>query len=273
MLHFGTVRWETPPLQTAHLSLLAAARPGGAPHVTVLLGSGPKHEEAVRSLLATLAPGARIIRVGNPLRSPLTIERVLIQGGQPEVGLLADDAAEEAMQRLCIRREGESRVVLVIDQAETLSASAIRVLSRLVAPGGRPSAGMAALLHVVFVGLPSFKQLLRDKAAAAIRDALGNRGDLLPDQASSTSDDAPPPPDELAPFLVRRPGASAPPIPAGLPAPSLAPAGQDFAPVAQPASPGRSPLDQATMALIVLCALGVASVMGLPYYLQWLGMP
>ena len=146
MLHFSTVRWEAQPLQTAHLSLLAAARPGGAPHVSVLLGSGPQHEQAVQSLLATLAPGARILRVGNPLRSPLTIERILIQGGQPEVGLLAEDAAEEAMQRLCIRRPGESRVVLVIDQAETLSASAIRVLSRLVAPGGRPSTGMDALL-------------------------------------------------------------------------------------------------------------------------------
>ena len=262
-------------MQTAHLSLLAAARPGGAPHVSVLLGSGPQHEQAVQSLLATLAPAARILRVGNPLRSPLTIERILIQGGQPEVGLLAEDAAEEAMQRLCIRRPGESRVVLVIDQAETLSAGAIRVLSRLVAPGGRPSTGMDALLHVVLVGLPSFKQLVKDKSAAPIRDAMGNRADLpLPDRPASVATDDFPPPADLAPFLPQRPGAPLPSRRAEQPHPSLPAAEQDVVPgYAQPASTGRSPLDQATMLLITLCVVGAGTVVGLPYFLQWLGMP
>ena len=263
-------------MQIAHLSLLAAARPGGAPHVTVLLGSGPQHEQEVRSLLATLAPGARIIRVGNPLRSPLTIERILIQGGQPEVGLLADDAAEEALQRLCLRRPGDSRVVLVIDQAETLSTSAIRILSRLVAPGGRPSAGMAALMHVVLVGLPSFKQLVKDKAAAPIRDAISSKGGPpLQDQAAGVAAENFPPPAELAPFLARqRSGAASLPGPAEPPLPSLPVAEQDVAPgPAHPASLGRSPLDQATMLLIALCVVGAGTVMGLPYVLQWLGMP
>jgi hypothetical protein len=257
-------------LATAHLNLLAAARPSGAPQITVLLGSGHQHEEAVRGLLAALAPAARILRVGNPLRSPLTIERILIQGGQPAAGLLTDDVADDALQRLCLRHPGESRVVLVIDQAETLDAGAIRILSRLVAPGGRPSAGMAALLHVVFVGLPSFKQLVKDKTATPIREALALGSLQAPGAAASVMAEDFPPPADLTPFLARQPGA---PAPSGPAAPPLPAAEQDFASgYAQPASPGRSPLDQATMLLIVLCLVGTGTVVGLPYILQWLGM-
>ncbi len=261
-------------MATAHLNMLAAARPGGAPQVTVLLGSGHQHEEAVRSLLAALAPGARVQRVGNPLRSPLTIERILIQSGQPAVGQLADDAAEESLQRLCLRRPGESRVVLVIDQAETLSPGAIRVLSRLVAPGGRPSAGMAAFLHVVLVGLPAFKQLVKDKAATPIREAMAQGSLQAPGAAASMTAEDFPPPADLAPFLAQQPGAASPFGPAAPPLPNLPAAEQDFAPeYAQLASTGRSPLDQAAMLLIVLCVVGAGTVVGLPYILQWLGMP
>ncbi len=256
-------------MATAHLNMLAAARPGGAPHVTVLLGSGHQHEEAVRSLLAVLAPGARILRVGNPLRSPLTIERILLQSGQPAVGMLTDDAADDGLQRLCLRRPGESRVVLVIDQAETLSPGAVRILSRLVAPGGRPSAGMAALLHVVFVGLPSFKQLLKDKTAAPIREALG-QGGL---QAQSAAAEDFPPSADLTPFLAQHSGTALPFGPAAPPLPGVPAADQGVvSEYARPAGTGRSSLDQAAMLLIVLCAVGAGTVVGLPYILQWLGM-
>ena len=263
-------------MATAHLNMLAAARPGGAPQVTVLLGSGHQHEEAVRGVLAMLAPGARVLRVGNPLRSPLTIERILIQSGQPAAGQLTDDTAEDALQRLCLRHPSESRVVLVVDQAETLSVGAIRILSRLVAPGGRPSAGMAALLHVVFVGLPSFKQLIKEKSASPIREALTQGGLQAPGTAASVTAEDFPPPAELTPFLAQQSGLaqrSGGAAPFGPAAPSLPAAEQDVAPeYVQPASKGRSPLDQATMLLIVLCVVGAGTVVGLPYVLQWLEM-
>ncbi len=255
-------------MATAHLNMLAAARPGGAPQVTVLLGSGHQHEEAARGLLAALAPGARIVRVGNPLRSPLTIERILIQSGQPAAGLLTDDVADDALQRLCLRHPGESRVVLVIDQAETLNAGAIRILSRLVAPGGRPSSGMAAFLHVVFVGLPSFKQLLKDKSAAPIREALAQGGLQAPDEAAEDF----PPPADLQPFLAKRSGGAASEQVPDWPVVGSQGAEHDSAPPpAQPANPGRSPLDRAVMLLIALCVVGAGTVVGLPYILQWLG--
>jgi len=245
-------------LQTAHLSLLAAARPGGAPCVTVLLGSGPAHEEALRSLLATLAPGARVIRVGNPLRSPLTIERILIQGGRIETGLLPDDVAEQAIQRLCQCRDGETRVVLVLEQAETLGTSALRILSRLVAPGGRPSLGAAALLHVVFVGQPSFKQLVRDKATAAIRDALANPAGVAP-------------PANMVPFPTASAAARLQPGP--MPPPDAAfPAHAPAPEAVQPSCPPGFQAAQALLVLMVLSALGAGAVAGLPHALEWLGM-
>jgi len=250
-------------LQTAHLSLLAAARPGGAPCVTVLLGSGPAHEEAVRSLLATLAPGARVIRVGNPLRSPLTIERILIQGGRIETGLLPDDVAEQALQRLCQRRDGESRVVLVIEQAETLDTSALRILSRLVAPGGRPSLGAAALLHVVFVGQPSFKQLVKDKAATAIRDALASPAAIPLPPAGIVSFPA-------AFSTLSGPTASLPPGAA-----SAAHGGSDAVgpeAVPPPSYPPGFRTAQAVLVLMVLSAIGAGAIIALPYALERLGM-
>lgn len=258
LLHLGTNQSEALALQTAHLSLLAAARPGVAPCVTVLLGSGPAHEDSVRSLLATLAPGARVIRVANPLRSPLTIERILIQGGQAETGLLSDDVAEGAMQRLCQRRDGESRVVLLIEQAETLGASALRILSHLVTPGGRQSLGAAAPLHVVFVGQPSFKQLVKDKAA--IRNALANPAAILL------------PPAGMVPFPAAPAAIGALPGPMALLPPDVAPAANDPAPASvQPSDPPGFRTAQALLMLMILSALGAGAVVTLPHFLEWLG--
>ena len=132
---------------------------------------------------------------------------------------------------------------------------------------------MAALLHVVFVGLPSFKQLLKDKAAAPIREALAQNGLHAPDTAASAAMEDFPPPADLAPFGAKQ-SAAAPDDVAEWPPASAPLPEQDFAPpLAQPASPGRPPLDQAVMLLIALCVVGAGTVVGLPYILQWLGMP
>lgn len=290
-------------LQTAHLNLLAAARPGAAPFVTVLIGDPAVQEGALRDLLASLGGGARVMRVGNPLRSPLTIERILIQAAQADIGLLSDDDAVEAMQRLCLRRDGESRVLLVVDQAETLSPGAVRVLSRLVAPGGRVSSRITALLHVVLIGQPSFKQLLRDPVAAPIRDALANQPDLAPlskapaasHAAPAAAPAAPPPaPQHPAAQVMTAPVMAVPvmavPVtealvteaPVMAPPPSPAPAWQQgpaavlpaaaLPPVALP-PPARFPLLQALLVLLVLCVLGIGAVVGLPYVMALLPHP
>lgn len=220
--------------------------------------------DAAHALLAAAGPGTRVVRVGNPLRAPLTIERILIQSGQMEAGLLTDDAADQAMHRLCHRRDGEARVLLAIDQAETLSPAALRTLVRIAAPSGppRPPQGsVQADLHVVFIGTPAFAALLAAPGLEPLRDALSHL-DARPGDAP-TPDPGPPPaapvvPDPAAGRLVlaATPAPPAaphldPPQPAHLPAllpdraaPMQAAPVQPLAPMpvaAQPPAPARHP--------------------------------
>ncbi len=135
---------------------------------SILLQEGLGRETALRALVAEAGPDARVIRVGNPLRAPLTIERILIQTGLVEAGLLTDEEADQAMQQLFRRNDGD-RTLLVIEQAETLSQAALQTLARLA----HGSAGQATLLRIVFVAEPAFARLvLATPGAEPIRDAL-----------------------------------------------------------------------------------------------------
>lgn len=135
---------------------------------SVLLGPG--REAALHALVTEAGPDAQVIRVGNPLRAPLTIERILIQTGLVEAGLLTDEEADQAMQQL-LRRDDGDRTLLVIEQAETLSQAALQTLARL--PPAHGSAGQATLLRVVFVGEPAFAGLvLATPGAEPVRGAL-----------------------------------------------------------------------------------------------------
>ena len=215
MLHFAVASQGSPPVQTAHLDPL---RSGSTilPRFSAVLHGGA---DAAHALLAAAGPGTRVVRVGNPLRAPLTIERILIQSGQMEAGLLTDDAADQAMHRLCHRRDGEARVLLAIDQAETLSPAALRTLVRTAAPSGppRPPQGsVQADLHVVFIGTPAFAALLAAPGLEPLRDALSHL-DAQPGDATTPGPSPPPAapvvPDPAAGQLV----------PVATPAPPAAP--------------------------------------------------
>lgn len=256
MLHFAAASRGSPPVQTAHLDPLRSG-PTILPRFSAVLHGGA---DAAHALLAAAGPGTRVVRVGNPLRAPLTIERILIQSGQMEAGLLTDDAADQAMHRLCHRRDGEARVLLAIDQAETLSPAALRSLVRIAAPSGppRPPQGsVQADLHVVFIGTPAFATLLAAPGLEPLRDALSHL-DAQPGDAP-TPDPSPPPaapvvPDPAAGQLVlaATPAPPAapyldPPQPAHLPdraAPMQAAPVQPLAPMpvaTQPPAPARHP--------------------------------
>lgn len=146
------------------------ARHAANARFSVLLHDGPDPEAALRGLLAEAGPDTRLIRVGNPLRAPLTIERILIQTGLVEAGLLTDEETDAAMQQL-LRRDDPT--TLVIEQAETLSPAALQTLARLAAGPASWSAGRAAPLHVIFAGKPGFAGLvLATPDVGPIRDAL-----------------------------------------------------------------------------------------------------
>ena len=71
---------------------------------------------------------ARVIRFCNPLRSPLTVERMLIQAGEVPSGPLDADVAAAAMLELCRAGADGRAVVVVVEQAETLSLEAVAAL-------------------------------------------------------------------------------------------------------------------------------------------------
>ena len=234
---------------------------------SVLLQEGPGDEAALRALVAEAGPDARVIRVGNPLRAPLTIERILIQTGLVEAGLLTDEEAGQAMQQLLHRDDG-ARTLLVIEQAETLSQAALQALTRL-APA-RVSASQAALLRIVFVGEPAFAGLvLATPDTELIRDALPE-----PPAAVSLVDIR-----SVEPDVDEEPSAPAPPfLPPGVPSvpaealaepaswfqvlstgtETAAPAEQAPAPVP---SPARSPLWQVFWILLMFFLAGAGMVL------------
>ena len=109
--------------------------------------------------------GAMFVRVGNPLSSPLTLERILFQIDQGAGGDDADMDVEAHLARLLEECQGaHNRIVLVAEQAETLDAAALLSLQRLAsAPGA---------VQVLFVGAPAFWALLYDTRLFPLRQAL-----------------------------------------------------------------------------------------------------
>ena len=251
----------------------------------VVLHEGPGGDEALRGLLAQAGPDAQVIRVGNPLRAPLTIERILIQTGLVEAGLLTDAEADQAMQQLLRQKDG--RTVLVIEQAETLSQPALQALARLASPApafaDRP-AGRAASLHIVFAGEPAFYGLvLATSGVSPIRAALphlpGPPPAAEPSADALPSADAPPWVGALPPVAPQ----SSPPSPMPGIRPETLPetaswfqvvsAGAEAAPPADQAlapvpSPARLRAGQVFWILLLFFLAGLGTVLGVAVLFQ-----
>ena len=105
------------------------------------------------------------VRVGNPLNSPLTLQRILIQmdldGGEDDAD--ADDEAR-LVRLLGERRGAQSRIVLVVERAETLDPAVLLLLQRIASPPGA--------VQILFVGGPAFWALLDAAELAPLRRAL-----------------------------------------------------------------------------------------------------
>ena len=141
---------------------------------TALLREHERERVAVRSALQQSLAGttARVVQVGNPLRALLTLERVLIQVARSEVGVLTKDDALLIVQAIVERQAQETRVVLLIEQAETLHPKMLRLLLTMAphfAQEGQPT------LQVVFLGHPAFLTMLNGEELAPLRMALGIR--------------------------------------------------------------------------------------------------
>lgn len=94
----------------------------------------------------------RVAWVGNPLRSPLTIERFLIQIVGPEIDLRVERGPAE-LARVVARPVGhEARLLIVVQQPETINAE-MRDLLGAMAGHLR---GVALPVQFLFVGSTSF---------------------------------------------------------------------------------------------------------------------
>lgn len=120
--------------------IVAFLQPGG--RVVALLGPpGSGTTELMAEILAAL-PG-RAIRVANPLASPLTAGRVLLQIGGEST---AEEDGEAIVRCLDAQVGGLTPATLAIDDAQTLDADMVQVLSRLPGLKGEHDAGMNLVL-------------------------------------------------------------------------------------------------------------------------------
>ncbi len=94
----------------------------------------------------------RVVWVGNPLRSPLTIERFLIQIVGPEVDLREERGPAEVAKLIAKPVGRASRVLIVVQQPETINPE---MRDLLVGMGGY-LAGEAVQIQFLFAGPCTF---------------------------------------------------------------------------------------------------------------------
>jgi hypothetical protein len=147
----------------AAAEMLAEALRQDQPFI-VLIDERGLDMQAVSDLLQTVfEPATRFFRIANPLAAPLTPSRILFQIGAET----AESPQEEAADIVRLLTEGTSagaRVLLMIEQADTLTAEASCVIQKL--PAMALSDG--AILQVVFIAGPDFLGRTENEALARL---------------------------------------------------------------------------------------------------------
>ncbi len=182
----------------------------GVGMAAVLMDDRAERDAAMHRILAGLSPGTRVVRVGNPLRAPLTLDRILIQLAGPEADLPGGEDARTVIAAV-LQQGGAAPVLLSIEQAETLHPAGLLDLWAAAQPFTQRSVdGAGPALQLLFIGGPAFASILAHEGMETLREAL----DVRP--ASE-----PPPPPMLAPIphVVPPP----PPVQTVPPAPMEAP--------------------------------------------------
>lgn len=245
----------------------------GRPFAALLRDDDEQREAALSRLLSELArPDVRVVRMGNSMRSRLVLEHILIQVAGPDGKMSQEDAARRIARTIAERQGRETRVVLLITQAETLHSKTLRLLQAMqpyFVENGTPT------LQVVFVGRPAFRALLEGHGMTPLRDALGLQPQTdvarpaTPDNMPVPETDVRPPPavqDSGQPTALADPGAASgtPDGPAGFPdpAPTL-PLQSDAAERAAISVPATRHRRSLVLGLAVFAAMALAAFIGL----------
>lgn len=139
-----------------------ASLQAGHPFSLLLADDDRQRAAELEALLDNIADDTtRIVVATNPLRARLTLERLLIQvvsGPAPDP---FDGNPVTVIRRIAQRLGNETRVILVIEKAETLHPDVLHFFGQTAAyfPDGIPR------LQVLFVGRPEFRRVLDEPDA------------------------------------------------------------------------------------------------------------
>ena len=132
---------------TRPLERLAA----GEPFVELRHDSVATRAATLDTLLAHL-PDTKLVWICNPLRSPLTIERLFLQAAGPEADLRIERTPAELVAMLRSATESAPRTLMIVQQPETLDPEARDTLACL-APLLGPS------IQFLFCGTQTFRSI------------------------------------------------------------------------------------------------------------------
>ena len=119
----------------------------------LLLDDAEQRAFALETLLGTVVEDdTRVVWVGNPLRSALTIERFLIQIAGPEIDLREERTPKEIAEIIAKQVGSETRLLIVVQQPETISAETIQLLVQT----GWYLGGEAIQVQFLFAGSSAF---------------------------------------------------------------------------------------------------------------------
>ena len=136
----------------------AAAIEAGHPFTLLLDDDEQARSAALAAVLDVVGRGrTRVVRATNPLRAPLTLERLLIQVIE---GFSEHAPADNVtlMRRIARGRDGERRVILVIERAETLHPEVLHALAET----SDDFLAADPKLQVLFCGQKRFQRLFED---------------------------------------------------------------------------------------------------------------
>lgn len=142
-----------------------ASLQAGHPFSLLLAEEDGQRAEELESTLDLVDDGStRVVVATNPLRARLTLERLLLQviPGGPEA---LEGDGPTLVRRIAQRRGSETRVILVVERAETLHPEVMHFFGQVAAyfPDAEPR------LQVLFVGRPEFRAVM--DAPDALMDA------------------------------------------------------------------------------------------------------
>ena len=145
-----------------------AALGGDAPFL-VWIGP-PDSTSDLEAALARLDPARQaVLRISNPLTAPLSLQRVMLQlapdNGDEPTGTGGDEAGR-LLHAVAVCAAGRPFLLVVVEQAETLTPAALALLQLL--PGLR-GPGIPTV-QVAFHGTMAFHALLRGPRFRPIRD-------------------------------------------------------------------------------------------------------